>query len=402
MKIILLWTLLLSVTGGQMRKVTDAEVMRVHASAILIDTHNDVTGRTIDGFDIGKRTAEGHTDGPRLREGGVGATFFAAYVSGRYVAERQAARRALEVIDTIRHDIVGRNPGVFALALSAGDIERVRKEGKVAALIGIEGGHAIEDSLRVLRTFYGLGARYMTLTHNNTNNWADSSGDIKNPKVKHHNGLTEFGKEVVREMNRLGMMVDVSHVSDKAFWDVLATSKAPVFASHSSCRALSSIPRNMTDEMITAMAKKGGVIQINFGCEFLSQKSGEAGYKLWPEFDKKDAAARAKYKNDPVALKAEQKKLSEEYRKMVPRATLEDVVRHIDHVVKLAGVDAVGIGSDFDGVECTPKGLDDVSKFPNLTRALLEKGYTASDVRKIYGGNTLRLMRAVESIASAN
>jgi len=211
----------------------------------------------------------------------------------------------------------------------------------------------------------------MTLTHTNTNNWADSSGDARDRSVKHHDGLTDLGKEIIAEMNRLGMMVDISHVADKTFWDALAVSKAPLIASHSSCRALANVPRNMTDEMIVALAKKGGVIQINFNCGFLSQKSAEAY-----EEQRRKGVKEAAMKEYP--------------------ATLADVVEHIDHVVKIAGIGAVGIGSDFDGVTCTPTGLEDVSKFPNLTRALLEKGYTPDDIRKIYGGNTLRLMRAVE------
>ena len=345
---------------GQQRKVTDAEVREVHKSALLIDTHNDVTSKTVTGFDIAIRDVKGHTDLPRLREGGVGAVFFAAYVALSYNKDNHSANRALQMIDTVRHDIVANHPNDFALALTAGDIDAAHKQGKIAALIGIEGGHAIEDSPRLLRDFFALGVRYMTLTHNNTNDWADSSGDLKNKSVQHHNGLTDLGKQVIQEMNRLGMIVDISHVADKTFWDVLALSKAPIFASHSSCRALCDVPRNMTDEMIAALAKKGGVIQINFSCSFLIKR--EANSKV--------------------------------------RAKLADVVAHIDHAVKIAGIDGVGIGSDFDGVTCTPEGLDDVSRFPNLTRALLEKGYTAADIRKIYGGNTLRLMRAVEKASA--
>ena len=250
--------------------------------------------------------------------------------------------------------------------------------------MGIEGGHAIEDSLRLLRDYYALGIRYMTLTHTNTNDWADSSGDINKPGVEHHNGLTDFGKQVVREMNRLGMMVDISHVADKTFWDALAVSRAPIIASHSSCRALCNVPRNMTDEMIVALAKKGGVVQVNFNCGFLSEKS---------------AAAAKNVKDSTLPGAAGEDATIAEYRKLVPPATLDDVVAHIDHIVKIAGIDAVGIGSDFDGVFCTPTGLEDVSKFPNLTRALLEKGYSADDIRKIYGGNLLRVMRAVEAEA---
>ncbi|MCS6952851.1 MAG: dipeptidase [Bryobacterales bacterium] len=365
----------------------------LHRSLLIVDTHNDVTSRTVEGFDLGRPDGRGHTDLPRLRAGNVGAVFFAAYVAAGYAAQGRAAHRALEMIDTIRHDIVDRHPTDFVLALTAADVERAHREGKIAALIGIEGGHAIEDSLRLLRSFYRLGVRYMTLTHSNTNNWADSSGDEDDPRVKRHNGLTAFGRDVVREMNRLGMIVDISHVSDKTFWDVLETSRAPVMASHSSCRSLANIARNMSDEMIVALAKKGGVIHINFGCEFVSQASASAS--PWAN---RDLARKLREIPDAAARAAAIRKAAAE----MPRATMADVVAHIDHVVKLAGVDAVGIGSDFDGVGCTPEGLEDVSKFPNLTRALLERGYSESDIRKIYGGNTLRLMREVERVAEVH
>ncbi len=375
---------LVSLALAQTRQVTDDEVKRVHGSAILIDTHNDITSRTVDGYDIGKARHDGHTNVTSLKEGGVGAQFFAVYVSADYVKGNHSANRTLAMIDTVRHDIVARYPNDFVLASTADDIERIHQQGKIAALMGIEGGHAIEDSLRLLRDYYALGIRYMTLTHANTNNWADSSGDFDKAGIGHHNGLTDFGKQVVREMNRLGMMVDISHVADKTFWDALSVSTAPMIASHSSCRALCNVPRNMTDEMIVALAKKGGVVQVNFNCGFLSEKSAAASKTVRP-------STLPGARGDDATI--------EEYRKKVPPATLADVVAHIDHIVKIAGVDAAGIGSDFDGVFCTPQGLEDVSKFPNLTRALLEKGYSAADIRKIYGGNTLRVMRAVEAEA---
>lgn len=381
--------------------VTDATVRAITRSAILIDTHNDVTSRTVDGLDIGKPGTDTHTDIPRLKQGGVGAVFFAAYVSAIYDKDHSSAHRALEMIDTVRHDIVGGHPGDFVFATTAADIEDAHKKGKIAALIGIEGGHAIEDSPRLLRDFYALGVRYMTLTHTNTNGWADSSGDIGNPAVEHHNGLTALGKQIVAEMNRLGMIVDISHVADKTFWDALEVSKAPIFASHSSCRALTNVPRNMTDEMIVALAKKGGVVQINFNCGFLSQASADASAKSGGGFARLLDLQQI-YKNDPAKLREETEKLRTDMKKNEVPATLEDVVKHIDHVVQIAGIDAVGIGSDFDGVSCTPRGLDDVSKFPNLTRALLGKGYTPAQIKKLYGGNTLRLMRAVEKARSAS
>jgi len=377
-------TLLLALLAGAFvsltaaeRTVTDEEVRRVHESVILVDLHNDVTSQTVRGMDFGMRSEKTHTDLPRLREGGVDAVFFAAYVGAGYVPKNQSALRLLQMIDTVRHDVVERYPKDFLLALSADDIERAHREGKIAALIGIEGGHAIEDSLRVLRSAYALGARYMTLTHSNTNNWADSSGDIGNPKVKHHGGLTDFGRRVVLEMNSLGMMVDVSHVSDEAFWDVLETSKAPVVATHSNCKAIANISRNMTDKMIRALGKKRGVVHINFGCEFLSQASADTSE--W---------------TNPVGMKGRGEK------DIVP-ATIPDVIAHIDRVVELAGMDSVGIGTDYDGVGCVPVGLEDVSRFPNLTRALLEHGYSAGEIRKIYGGNTLRVMRDVEQAGGA-
>jgi membrane dipeptidase len=350
--------------NAQTRTVTDTEVAKVHKSALLIDTHNDITSRTVEGFDIGPRNNSDrptNTDLVRMKEGGMGAEFFAVYVAGTYTNGNHSANRTLQMIDTVRHDIIAKYPNDFVFATTAAQIEDAHKRGKIAALMGIEGGHAIEDSIRLLRDYFELGIRYMTLTHSNTNNWADSSGDMTTAGVQHHNGLTDFGKEVVREMNRLGMMVDISHVADKTFWDALETSKAPIFASHSSARALADVPRNMTDEMIAALGKKGGVVQVNFNCGFLV----------------KDSTTTNK------------------------RAKLSDVVAHIDHIKTIAGVGAVGIGSDFDGVGCVPEGLDDVSKFPNLTRALLEKGYSADDIRKIYGGNILRVMRGAEAIASS-
>lgn len=347
--------------------VSDEEVRRLHRSTLLIDLHNDAALAVSRGADIGRRGGVRHTDLERLREGGVGAVFFAAYVAPDFVKKNQAAHRAIELIDVIRHDIITRYPEHFELALTAADIERIHGAGKIAALIAIEGGHAVEDSVRLLRAFHALGVRYLTLTHTNTNNWADSSMD--RPR---HGGLAPLGRELIAEMNRLGMLVDVSHVSDAAFWQVLETSRAPVIASHSSCRALTPVARNLSDEMIQALARRGGVIHINFGCEFVSA----------------EAAAASPFFNPSV-----------KERKPVPRAGLEHVVNHIDHVVRLAGVEAVGIGSDFDGIECTPTGLDDVSQFPNLTRALLERRYTAEEIRKIYGGNLLRLMREAEQVA---
>jgi membrane dipeptidase len=329
---------------------------------LLIDLHNDwpLQFRRVA---EGKKPDTSHTGAARLRAGGVNAVFLAAYVPAQYAKTKGAAARyAQEQIDLIRERIVPQNPGAFVFARTASEIEAARTEGKIAVSIGIEGGHAIEDSLERLRAFYASGVRYMTLTHSNTNGWADSSGDAGKPGGNRHGGLSPHGEKVVREMNRLGMMVDISHVSDETFWDVMRVTTAPVIASHSSCRALTNHSRNMTDEMIRAVGKNGGVVHINFACDFINEDIRKAS-------------------------KAQKKKM---------RATIDDVVAHIDHAVKLAGDEAVGIGSDFDGIDCAPLGLEDVSKFPNLTRVLLERGYTAEQIARIYGGNTLRVMRAVE------
>lgn len=382
---------------AQPRTVTDAEVQRVHKGALLLDTHNDVPWRVAEGFDIGGKTGEWHTDLTRLKAGGLGGVFFVAYVGSSYVEGNRSAHRTLQLIDSIRRDIIARYPNDFAFASSANEIEAARRGGKMAALIGIEGGHAIEDDLGLLRQYYSLGVRYMTLTHTNTNSWADSSGDQTKAGVKHHGGLTDFGKQVVREMNRLGMMVDISHTSDETFADALAVSTAPIIASHSSCRALANHPRNLTDAMIAALAKKGGVVQINFNCGFLSEKFRAAQAAEEPRLE-------ARFKEVTMGKKLSESEIDLTYQRLrlemkLTRATLADVVDHIDHVRKIAGIDAVGIGSDFNGVTCAPEGLEDVSKFPNLTRALLERGYSEGDIKKIYGGNLLRVMRAVEAAA---
>jgi membrane dipeptidase len=381
---------------AQQHKVTQAEVDRITRDAILIDTHNDITSQTVEGYDITTPNTRGQTDLARMK-GFLGAEFFAVYVGAEYVNGNHSANRALQMIDTVRTDVIAAHPKEFVFATTADEIVRAHNEHRIAALMGIEGGHAIEDSLRLLRDYYALGVRYMTLTHFNTNNWADSQGDVDNPKVAHHNGLTPFGKDVVREMNRLGMMVDISHTADKTFWDALETSSAPIIASHSGCRTVTSYTRNMTDEMIKALAAKGGVMQINFGCEFLSQRYFTDSKPLQAGLREQYMAAMKI--EDPKAKAEAIEKLRADFTSKVPPAKLGDVVAHIDHAVKVGGIDHVGIGTDFDGVACVPPELDSYSKFPALTRALLEKGYSAEDIKKIYGGNLLRVMRAVEQRA---
>ena len=383
--------------SAQTRSATDAEVARVHGATLLIDTHNDVPYYLVQGRDIASPDASPHTNLAELKSGGVGGLFFSVWVAKDYVSGNRSAHRALELIQSVRRDVAEKHAADFMLAGSVRDIEEARRQGKIAALMGIEGGHAIEDSLRILDDFYDLGVRYMTLTHTNTNDWADSSGDINRADVHHHNGLTPFGKDVVREMNRLGMLVDISHVSDKTFWDALETSKAPIFASHSDARALANAPRNMTDEMIAALAKKGGVVQINFNCGFLSQRYRD-------EVAAKSAEIAARLKQATAGKNLGELETDQVEGKIIRElgiqpASIGDVVAHIDHIRKIAGIDAIGIGTDFNGVECVPQGLENVSKFPNLTRALLEKGYTADDIGKIYSGNFLRVMRAAEMAA---
>ena len=394
--VVLLHVMPAMVAAQTPHKVTDAQVARITRDAILIDTHNDVPSNAIDGYDIATPSVQGQTDLPRMK-GFLGAEFFSVFVSADYVTGNHAANRTLQMIDTVRTDIIARYPGDFVFASTAADIVRAHKDHRIAGLMGIEGGHAIEDSLRLLRDYYALGIRYMTLTHFNTNDWADAQGDITDSKVIHHDGLTPFGKDVVREMNRLGMMVDISHTADKTFYDALEVSTAPLIASHSSCRAVSSSTRNMTDDMIRALAAKGGILQINFDCGYLSQRYLDAARAF--RTSRRDEYAAARKLDDPAAQTAALADLRKQLSAAVPPATLADVIAQIAHAVQVGGVDHVGIGTDFDGTDCIPPELDSYAKFPSLTRALLEKGYSAGDIKKIYGGNVLRVMRAVEDRA---
>lgn len=367
---------------------------QLHFSSIVVDTHDDTTQRFLDGgFDIGARNALGSVDIPRMREGGLGALFFAIWIPSK-IKGPEAVQRALDQIDAVR-EAVRTHSKDLVLVTTADGIREAHKQGKIAALLGVEGGHMIASDLAVLRTFAVLGVRYMTLTHSGNTEWADSSTE----KPAHH-GLTEFGKEAVREMNRLGMIVDVSHVSDKTFADVLAISKAPVFASHSSCRALCDAPRNLTDAMMKALAAKGGMVQINYHVGFLSQEFRNAE-KAHPEFEQAIALEIQKRCGEKEGCQLiEGDRITREYveRGDLPRVDWTTIVDHIDHAVKVAGIDHVGLGSDFDGANM-PFGMEDVAKLPRLTQALLEKGYSESDVRKILGENTLRLMADVEHVS---
>jgi membrane dipeptidase len=287
------------------------------------------------------------------------------------------------------------------MAFSVDDIERAHQQKKLAALMGIEGGHSIENDIHLLRDFYRLGVRYMTLSWSNTNEWADSSGDIDDPKIQHHNGLTDFGKQIVMEMNRLGMMVDISHVADKTFWDTIAVTKSPVIASHSSARALCNAPRNMTDAMLRAVAKNGGVVDVNFFAGFLDQNYWNA---VQIQKQEQEAATRAYLEKLKVEGKqvtyADEDRITREWMAKIPRPPFTVLIDHIDHIAKVAGVDHVGLGSDFDGVSgATPVGMDSAADLPKITQALLDRGYSAEDIRKILGGNVMRVFQEVERVS---
>ncbi len=354
----------------------EARAARVHKQAIVVDTHIDTTemlGR--EGWDFmarheppstrsagsgrGGDPSAGHVDLPRAREGGLDAAFFSIYMAGT-VTGPEAVKRSLVLIDHVRR-LAEQHPNDIVLATTAADVRAAHKAGKFAALMGMEGGHMIDDNLSVLRDYQRLGVRYLTLTHGVNTNWSDSSGD-----TPVHNGLTDFGKDVVRELNRLGMMVDISHVSDKTFWDALEVSRAPLVASHSSLRSLSGHPRNMTDDMVKALAARGGVIMINYSTSFLSNELYEATQHNVPASDR-------------------------------PRVSWEKIVEHVDHAVKLVGATHVGLGSDFDGTT-VPDGMEDVSKLPKITAALLAKGYSEQDVKNILGENILRLLEKVDVV----
>ncbi len=366
------------------------KALSIHWSAVVIDTHCDTPMDMLErGRDIGVRSSEGDVDLVRMTEGGVDASFFAVYVSNR-LDNKNPSQKAMAMIKEIYRQ-VERNSGKAVLAFSPRDIKRLHNRGKRAILIGMENGGPIEGKLDLLRDYYDRGVRYVTLTHNDNNDICDSATAEK-PKW---NGLSPFGKEVVKEMNRLGMLIDVSHVSDKTFWDVVEVSRAPVFASHSSARAVCDVPRNMSDDMIKALAKKGGVIQVTFASIFLdneySKKADAAREKIKPQRKK----LREKYKD-----KKDRSKYWNEYRKLwkqhaPPDPPIGKLIDHIDHVVGLVGVDHVGLGSDYDGTWSVPQGLGDIAGFPRITYHLLKRGYSSKDIHKILGGNFLRVFQEV-------
>jgi membrane dipeptidase len=366
--------------------------LKIHQTAIVVDTHADTPQRMLDeDFDLDHRDAEGAIDIPRMKEGGLDATFQSIWVTVQSQGA-PAVERALRLIDAVREQ-ARLHPDKLILATTVEDIRQAKRQGKIALLMGLEGGHMINNDLRLLRTYRALGVRYMTLTHGKNTDWADSSTDAPS-----HNGLTDFGKAVVREMNRLGMMVDISHVSDKTFYDAIAVSKAPVIASHSSCRAINSHPRNMSDDMIRALARNGGVMQINFYAGFLNQRYLEEYRKRREEFDKRREEIEAKYPDDLKKRAEELRRISAENHRSLPAVPWTEIVDHIDHVVKLVGVDYVGLGSDFDGADM-PSGMEDASRLPLLTEELLRRGYSEQDIKKILGGNLLRVMSEVQRVS---
>ena len=379
----------------------EERAQKLHREAIVIDTHNDVTSTILeDGFDLGKPNGHTSTDLPKMRAGGITAEFFSIYVDKRFYEhptahDGGAARRALDMID-ITYQQIERHGDALELARSVEDIRRAKRDGKVAVLMGIEGGHAIENSLFTLREFYRLGVRYMTLTHSNNNDWADSAGFFAPPKPVHH-GLSPFGEEVVREMQRVGMLVDVSHVSDETFYAVMRVAKAPVIASHSSSRALCDVPRNLSDDQLRALAKNGGVAMVNFFPGYLD-----------PRYAAAQQAFSAKHKAEIDTLMKKHLPISEMKAAMakmgsadLPKVTVATLVDHIEHIAKVAGVDHVGLGSDFDGVPAFPEGLSGMDGLPLITLELLRRGFSDEDTKKILGENFLRAMGEAEAYASA-
>jgi membrane dipeptidase len=366
----------------------------IHFSSIVFDTHADTPQRFLfDRCDLGHRDTEGSVDIPRMREGGVGAIFFAHWVPINITGSK-ATRRALDLLDATLEQI-GRHSDDLMLATCSEDVRAARAQGKIAVLLGVEGGHAIDNNLNVLRDFFARGVRYMTLTHNAATDWADSSN-----QAPRHQGLTDFGREVILEMNRLGMMVDLSHVSDQTFYDVLEISRAPVIASHSCCRAICNAPRNLSDDMIKALAAHGGVMHITFHNAFLSQQYADATQSpdsdLRPNLD----SIEEKYGENEARKLAEGQRLSDAFTRAgkLPEVNWEKIVDHIEHATTLAGTAHVGLGSDFDGA-FMPLGMEDASKLPGITESLLRRGHAESDVRSMLGENTLRIMAKAKRAA---
>jgi membrane dipeptidase len=389
----LAFVLLLAYSATAQTKVDPARVERLLERAVVIDLHDDTTQMILDeGYNLGERHDYGQVDIPRMRAGRVAGLFLSLWTDSDRYTPTEAIRRTLQQIDAVRREIA-RHPGDLEMATTAAEILAARKRGHIAILMGLEGGHAIDSDLSVLRTYAELGVRYLTLTHTNHTPWADSSS-----LAGTHNGLTDFGRQVVREMNRLGMMVDISHVSDKTFLDALETSTAPLIASHSSSRTLASAPRNMTDDMLRALAAKGGVVHINYYEGFLDNGFAAREKELKAEQDEQNSIDDRTPKfgdrspNGPAVRQINARRIAK-----LGRLPLSRLLDHFEHAVKVAGVDHVGLGSDFDGADdMFPEGMEDISKTPNLVRGLMERGFSDEDILKILGGNTLRVMQKVE------
>lgn len=365
----------------------------LHFSSIIVDTHSDSLARPVrHGEDIGVRTDSGHMDLPRMREGNQTAQFFACFASPKFVEERKCIQLTLDYIDAF-HSLCANYSDEIEQATTAADIRRIAADGKLAGILAIEGGHAIDDDLAVLRMYYKLGVRYMTLTWNNTNNWAD--GVLDEAK---HDGLTDFGRDVVREMNRLGMFVDISHVAPKTFWDALETTTKPVIASHSSAKAICQAPRNMDDDQLRAVAENGGVVGVNYEVTFVSERYRRESDALNERKEGELKEAEQRQPDGPERLEKAKAGIEETFKQLrsselkLPDYT--EIVDHIDHMVEVAGVDHVGLGSDFDGCT-TPEGMEDCTKVPKITEELVRRGYSDEDIRKILGENFLRVMDEV-------
>jgi membrane dipeptidase len=376
-------------------KFKSDDPLAIHQRAIAIDMHADTTQRLLDEkVDLAQRLRDGHFDSVRAHEGGLDAQFFSIWVEPDLFGGGgpKAMKRADDQIAAV-HELAEKHPETWEFAASAADILRIVSDGRMAALAGLEGGYAIDEKLENVERYYRMGVRYMSPAWSVSTSWAGSSGDA----IGAQRGLNEFGKQVVREMNRVGMMVDVSHVSDPTFWDIVNTSTRPVIATHSGCRSIANVPRNLTDDMIKALAKTGGIVNVIFYPEHLEPGWSEKKKKLDAEIAPMVQRASEEEKGDAVHKKmARDTVRREEYAKRLPRVTVSRLVDHIDHVVKLVGIDHVGIGSDFDGVQSTLSDLADVSQLPNLTRELLRRGYSEDDIDKILGGNMLRVMEVVE------
>ncbi len=377
----------------------------IHANALVIDTHADTPQRFVDEcWDFSGPLGDGMINLETARAGNLAAEFFAIWVEPTQWRGRYACR-TLQLIDGVLQQI-RKHPQTMRLGLSSEHIAQAHKDGVFCALMGIEGGHSIEADLGLLRIYHQLGVRYMTLTWSNTNEWADSSGDEHDPAVAHHNGLTHFGREVVREMNHLGMMVDVSHVSDKTFWDVLQTTRAPIIASHSGSRAVTNSHRNLTDEQLCAIATNNGVVMVNFYPSFISDQWHTAWTNTAEQRNALYQAAEAPYieRGEPVPysllLKVDRDFYARELSTTLPLVPLAALIDHFDHVAKVAGIDHVGIGTDFDGFPILPAEIQSAADLPKITAALAERGYTAEQLRKLLGGNLLRVFADVQRAAS--